>query len=960
MTTPRSPLVRLFRYAFSLTALLTATSTLAASEPVLTPNLRDYPGVEPTPSLRYLHPGVPEVLVSGSWDGWAERTPMEQQDEYWVLDVKSLALPAGRHEYKFIIRGDWESGPNRSFYINDEGLLERPSEQILSARIESPDKIHVVVAGPLPRDAAPQATLRPSVELASVEPRAGLDEARYSGYRIVNQTLGFVFDEAVYGLELGPTDRVAVAGNFNGWNPNQPDSHWELQRDESRPRWWTTTLPLDQTTPPAGETERLFKFVVNGQQWFSPVADALNAVDDGRGNVNLRIEPEAPSKTLFVLRATESFDLGEAYTVFVEGLAERALWAPVTAGLRLFDHLKTYKTLGVELDRERGVTTYRLFAPRASSVVLCMYDQPYHEVHQPEHRRIQPTGRYPMWQDEDGVWEISRTGLDIGKYYSFNIDGPRGPGEGFNPFAQVGDPYALAVPHARNNPMIIDPDATNQWFSGWTDDDWTIPPHEDLIIYETHVRHFTMHPSSDVTPKLRGKFAGVTDSLGRGTGLDHLKALGVNAIEFMPMQEFDNNENDHNWGYATTYFFAPEASFGLDPLNGSQYYEFKALVNELHNQGFAVLIDVVYNHAGWPNVFEWIDRKYYFRLNDDYTYSNYSGVGTDFRSESPMMRRLIIDNVLYWMKEFHVDGFRFDLAELIDMDTLLQLRDEARALNPDVILISEPWSFRGEHKSRLRGTTWAAWNNDFRNAAKEFATGRHNRDWLAKAIFGSVETWTENPIQAVQYVESHDDMALADEISSAPGRDGRSLIPEDIQRNKLTATATLTSLGIVMIAEGQEYLRSKHGISNTYDRGDELNALNWNDRDRPRAREAMAYYKDLTALRNSDPGRAFRVAERPQMDYYQWIMPPQEERALGYIVNAPRQRAGNGFVVLLNAADRETSFDVPFPAGTWRLIGDGDRVALEGLEEHATTVPGGNTVPVPVPALTAYIFMDGF
>ncbi len=947
------------RFAVTLLALLTASSVLAASEPILTPSLRAYPGVTPTATLQYRHPGVSEVLVSGSWDAWTTRTAMEQEEDDWTLDVQALELPAGRHEYKFIVRGDWEPGPNRAFYINEEGLLERPSDRILSARIEAPDSIHVVVADPIPSEATLQATLRPAVEFESFEPRSGLEEARFSGYHIQDETIGFLLDETVYGLELGPSDRVSVAGSFNGWNPQHTESHWQLEHDEDRPGWWTTTLPLDQTAPPAGEADRLFKFVVNGSRWLSPPENALNAVDDGQGNVNLRIETETPSKTLFVLRAAQRLDLGKAYTIYIDGIEERPLWAPVTAGLGLFDYLKTDKTLGVELDRERGVTTYRLFAPRASSVVLCMYDQPFHEVHEPEHRRIPPTGRYPMWQDDDGVWEISRTGLDIGKYYSFNVDGPRGPGEGFNPFAQVGDPYALAVPHARNNPMIIDPDATNQWFAGWTDDDWEIPPHEDLIIYETHVRHFTMHPSSGVAPKLRGKFAGVTDTLGRGTGLDHLKALGVNAIQFMPIQEYDNNEDDHSWGYATTYFFAPEASFGLEPLTGSQYYEFKTLVNELHNQGFAVLIDVVYNHAGWPNVFEWIDRKYYFRLNDDYTYSNYSGVGTDFRSESPMMRRLIIDNVLFWMKEFHIDGFRFDLAELIDMETLMQLRDEARAVNPDVILISEPWSFRGEHKSQLRGTTWAAWNNDFREAAKGFAWGHHNRDWLAQAIFGSLQTWTETPIQAVQYVESHDDMALADELSSAPGRDGRALLPEDIQRNKLAATTTLTALGIVMIAEGQEYLRSKHGISNTYDRGDEINSLNWNDRDRPGAREAMQYYKDLIALRNSDPGRAFRVAERPEMDYYQWIKPSQEQRALGYIVNAPRQRPGNGFVVLLNAADRDTTFEVPFPAGTWQQIGDGDQILLKGLDRQPA-LQGGGTHPVTVPGLTAYIFMDGF
>jgi pullulanase/glycogen debranching enzyme len=323
-----------------------------------------------------------------------------------------------------------------------------------------------------------------------------------------------------------------------------------------------------------------------------------------------------------------------------------------------------------------------------------------------------------------------------------------------------------------------------------------------------------------------------------------------------------------------------------------------------------------------------------------------------------MMRRLIVDNVLYWMREHHVDGFRFDLAELIDMETMMAIRDAARAVNPNVLLISEPWSFRGENKHLLKGTGWSAWNNDFRYAVKDFAAGRGDREWLSRVIFGSVDNWAANPLQPVNYVESHDDMALADELSTAPGHDGTALIDADVRANRLAATILFTSLGIPMIAEGQEFLRSKRGISNSYDKGDVINALNWEDRERPAAATSLAYYKGLIRLRQSPEGAAFRVAERPPPSYYQWLR-PRESKALGYIVNAPRVHAGSGFVVLINATADPVSFSVPLPAGRWRMIADGERVDPAGLP-GTEVLQGPRQAPVRVPGIRSAILMDGF
>jgi pullulanase/glycogen debranching enzyme len=929
------------------------------AEPIQDAKTRALPGVEfPSAWMNYRDATATGVTVAGAWADWTNPVPLTVRNGIWSLDVRPLQLPFGRHEYKFIVDGKWEKGDNRHFFINEEGLFESPSDLIVTASLDDTNYIEVIFAEDVDPKRKPRIKLVPEVPIADWRLSTPDEDATMQGYKLGRGGITFVFSEKVYGQKLKKGDRVMVAGNFNGWRADGDMGRWELKRLPRR-RIWVLTRPLSALRKPAGDDAVQFKFVINQDRWMAPPDKALNAHDDGKGNSNLEIDPKLTGSARLHIRTAEPLSLSNAYMLVVEGLGRQRAIRQVAPG-EIMNRYVSDKPLGVEMDQEQQATTYRLFAPRASSVHLCLFDQPEYEYHKPKHRRVKPVERYPMWKDDaDGVWEISVLGVDTGRYYSFNVDGPSGAGEGFYPDAQVGDPYARAAAHAENNPIVIDIDETNRWFGGWTDQDYTPPRPEEMIIYEAHMRDLTIHPSAKVNPSVAGKYAGLSASRGTGTGLDHLHDLGVNMIEFLPLAEFNNGTNDeHNWGYTTTYYYAPESSYARDAYNGSQVYEFKNLVNELHREGFGVIMDVVYNHVGYPNLFAMIDRKYFFRLNPDWTYSDFSGCGNDVRTEAPMMRQFIVDNILFWIEEYHIDGFRFDLAELIDMDTMLAIRDAVREKHPEVILISEPWSFRGENKHELKGTGWSAWNNDFRYAAKDFAMGQRNREWLQRVITGSVENWTANPLQAVNYLESHDDMALADELCTRPDRDGSRLEPMWADVNRLAATILFTSLGIPMIAEGQEFLRSKRGIHNSYDQGDVINALDWTDRNRPLAAGALAYYKDLIAMRNSKQGAAFRVSSRPEKDYYRWLMPPNDQ-ALGYIVNAKHRHAGNAFVVLLNASGQPVSFSVPFAAGAWRQIGNGERINLEGI-------PGGDTIRAPsrrvvrVPPISSVIYMDGF
>lgn len=928
-----------------------------SQEPALGPATRFVPGATPTPWLRFQDPAATGVVVAGSWDGWVGRFPLQLADGVWTLDTRTLPSSFGQHDFKFIVNGEWEKGDNRSLYVNGERLLDKPSDLIFNATIDGRNEIAVTLRRGIAGEKKIQAKLVPDAPIQDVRLAAGREAGSLQGYFLANGLITFVFDEKNYGLTLAPGDRVTIAGNFNGWDSSGGSGRWVLNRPAGGGLFELTTQ-LGGLRAPQGENDLLFKFVVNGSRWLPPPQGALNAASDGKGNVNLKIDPALAGGTSLKVVTEHPIDLSKSYVIVVEGLIERPVWFPVTPG-KIFDQLKSEKPLGAILDRENDCTTYRLFAPRASSAHLCLYDTPQYEVHKPAYKKLAPRERYAMWQDPaDGVWEISVLGLDVGAYYSFNVDGPTGNGEGFNGLAQIGDAYARAAAHSMNNTIVIDADETNRWWNGWTDQDYVTPAPQDLVIYEMHVRDLTIHPSSGVQPELAGTYEGLIASEGKGTAIDHIKNLGATTVEIMPLAEFSNEDGGFNWGYAPVFYFAPEASYARAPLAGSQYFEFKRLVNELHRRGLGVVLDVVFNHVGSPNLFTLLDKKYFFRLNPDYTFSNFSGCGNDVKSEAPMMRRLIVDNIVYWMKEFHVDGFRFDLAELIDLDTLMEVRDAARAINTNVVLISEPWSFRGENKHQLKGTGWSAWNNDFRYSSKDFVMGRRNREWLQKNIMGSVDTWAANPLQPINYLESHDDMALADELCTRPDRDGRSLQEIDVAANRLAATILFTSLGIPMITEGQEFIRSKRGIQNTYDKGDEVNAIRWDDRDRPAAAQALAYYTGLIHLRQSDAGRTFRVTAKPPANYYQWILPP-DPQTLGYIVNAPKIHDGAGFVVLLNAGGATQNLSVPFPAGRWRLIGDGVNIEPAGIPD-TQIVQGPQQMNVQVPGLRAYIFMDGF
>jgi len=644
------------------------------------------------------------------------------------------------------------------------------------------------------------------------------------------------------------------------------------------------------------------------------------------------------------------------------------------------------KPLGCRREGEKFA--FRVFAPRATAVKLALFD-----------RHDAATGReFQMQRDSDGVWEFFSAENLTGKFYGYRVTGPSGKGEIFDDRLVIADPYSRAVATKNHythpaRSLILPEENFN-----WAGDTFLKIPLEDLIIYEMHARDMTAHPSSGVTPALRGTYRGLIQT-GAPGGMDYIKSLGVNAVEFLPIQDFGqmepapqenaaaNNVYARNhWGYMTSYFFAPESYYAtngtMEPghwngVDGRQVREFKEVVKSFHRAGMAVLLDVVYNHVSEydQNPFKFIDKKYYFRLDAQGNFLSKSGCGNDFQTERPMARRLILDSVEYWMREYHIDGFRFDLAAMLDWETCDAILKRAREINPNAIIIAEPWGGGGYTPAEHSQHGWAAWNDQIRNGVKGWRpTGEGDQGfifgkWKSKTTMTQLRSYVTGTLKedgglfqhkahAINYLESHDDHTLGDFIRIASGEVGEEqkitdvdanarLSPAQMRMSKLAALFLFTSQGATMIHAGQEFARSKviakTGIAdshagqidhNSYNKDNETNWINYQHVEMNR--ELVDYYRGLLALRRSH--RAFRWSEKKDLA----LITSAGEFSLGYFLHQASSGDTHDFVVLMNGDTAEPArFTVP--AGNWEIVVNEQKAGTAALGKFS----GGNFVLKP-------------
>ncbi|MCB0284398.1 MAG: pullulanase, partial [Calditrichaeota bacterium] len=651
------------------------------------------------------------------------------------------------------------------------------------------------------------------------------------------------------------------------------------------------------------------------------------------------------------------------------------------------------KRFGANFERELNKTHIRIFIPRADSVFVFLYKKP----------DAAAAKTIKMTCDQDGVWEVSLNGNYEGWFYDFTAYGPDEPG---NHFFQA-NPVHFTDPWGRVSVDTWGP--TRIWPETHPAKplEKGIPSMQDVIAYEVHVQDFTR--TLPIADSLKGTFKGfiqpgLTNSKGAKIGFDHLLELGVNTIHLMPVQEYLHYPDDewqaafkndpymieqginlenYQWGYRTSHAFALESRYRVKGSTwGTQNEDFRDLVQAFHDQGIAVIVDLVFNHTAekmgrlYYFNFAAMDVPYFYRTNEKLDFIG--EYGTETKSEErPIMQRWIIEQCTDLINQYGIDGFRIDLAGQTDQQTLSALRD---ALGPDIIVYGEPWiaSADPDYENNPDWDWYKAdapitfFQDDTRNAFKGptsnpqnkltdrgYSGGNGDRTSAKKGLSAGFPE-DKTPLSGINYLDIHDNWALADRFATIDW-DGRQGVDEI--HYKIAATLLFTSPGPIVLHGGSEFMRSKasaplielvkktrnesiyiHGKRDTYNLA-RANQFVWenlgkNIGDAPDIKcnyqNMSDFWKGLIALRKSTYGRSFRISEKPSDDYYRWIE-PDNSKLLGYFVN-------ESVLVLLNTTDSPAVFnDVEFPAGLWKLIGNNNKVDhLHALQGQKDTILKGS------------------
>jgi pullulanase len=623
-------------------------------------------------------------------------------------------------------------------------------------------------------------------------------------------------------------------------------------------------------------------------------------------------------------------------------------------------------SLGVSYSHKK--TTFKVWAPMATEVKLRLYDAGAGGT---------PIKEIDLKKRSGGMWDAVVAEDLKNKYYTFQVqqDGKWS--------LEAPDIYAKAVGVNGHRGMIVDLEDTDP--IGWKKDKRPAFKHPtDAVIYELHIRDISIDLNSGI--KNKGKFLGLTETGtkspdGKSTGLDHLKELGVTHVHILPA--FDYNSVDetkpdgkYNWGYDPLNYNVPEGSYSTNPYDGNvRIKEFKEMVQALHKNGIRVILDVVYNHTTDidHSNFTQFAPGYFYRHNADGSYSNATGCGNETASERPMMRKFMMESLLYWTKEYHLDGFRFDLMGVHDIKTMNAISDTLHAVEPSIVIYGEGWTAGSSpYPENLRAVkanvsklhNIAAFSDDIRDGlrggwsdvkSKGFASG--NGDLKESVKFGIVASvknpqvdyskvnydkapWAKNPEQAITYVSCHDDNCLYDRLKiSNPNASEADLIKMD----KLAQTAVMTSQGVDFMLSGEELLRTKQGVANSFNSPDNINQIDWSRK--TKYADVFEYYKQLIALRKQHP--AFRMTSEGEIDRHLQFLDIADPQVIAYqlINNANGDKWNNILVVLNGSTDSKT---VTIPTGNWTLVGDGVQIDQNGIK----SVNGDS---IEVPGSTAYI-----
>jgi len=604
--------------------------------------------------------------------------------------------------------------------------------------------------------------------------------------------------------------------------------------------------------------------------------------------------------------------------------------------------------LGVFWSPEK--TKIKIWSPTAKIVELRLYKdgqtgEAFHKTN--------------LQQFENGIWSTILQGDYEGKFYTLKIN----DGEWLD---ETPDIYARCVGVNGKRGMIFNPEKTNP--ENWGKDNGPrFTNFTETIIYETHVRDFSIADNSGI--QNQGKYLGFTEEdtktkNGKSTGLTHLKEMGITHVHLLPVNDIATIDEEkplekYNWGYDPQHFNAPEGSYSTNPFDGSvRISEFKKLVQSLHSAGIGVILDMVYNHTFFvkESVFNQTVPGYFYRQKEDGSFSNASGCGNEIASERAMVRKYIIDSLKYWATEFHIDGFRFDLMGILDLETMKNIRAELDKTNPGLFLYGEGWTAdQSPMPENLRAIKnnipqlpgIAGFNDDFRDALKGKHGSKKSRGFVSglelneesvkigivgainhpQIDFGFIETlnhaWAAEPNQCINYVSCHDNYTLWDKLKMS-----RPKVKDKELRKmvKLAGALILTSQGVPFLHAGVEFCRTKGGNGNSYKSPDSVNQIDWNRKEE--YSDVFEYYKKLIQLRKNHP--AFRMNSAEQIRENLNFCTQYEMGVVSYCIEG--KSVGDSWesiIIIFNAKNDEVS--IPLPEGNYQIVVRGDEINETGL-----------------------------
>ncbi|MGM0608607.1 MAG: type I pullulanase [Candidatus Muiribacteriota bacterium] len=744
-------------------------------------------------------------------------------------------------------------------------------------------------------------------------------EQKNKGYEFINENqIRFIFDPEKWNID-DKIKNIYVVSNLSQWEIR--DS-WEMKKNNSNKNYTLTKMKGISKDEVPDKTE--FKFVVELQD------DSLWLPADD----NLTVYKASQKGDVLKVSTVQKLDPTVEYEIEIDGYSKSM---PIAYGI--LDEYKFDGWLGNKHNEDE--TSFRLWSPVAQEAYVRLYDENNPDFYKD----------YKMKNTGD-VLQTTIPGDLHNRFYNYRIIIY---GEEYI----TGDPYAYTSGANGERSAVVNLELTDTENFRNYDKPYFTGRNTDALIYEIHLRDYTVDPEADFDNP--GKFIGLAEKNNflkkfpdLKIGLGHFKELGVSHIHLLPVMDFatvdEETSEGYNWGYDPYSYFSLEGSYSTDPDKPTaRINEFKKMIQTFHENGLRIILDVVYNHT-YSSVECPLAQTvpyYYYRLKDDGRFSNGSGCGNETASDKTMMRKHIVDSLLFFANEYRVDGFRFDLMALHDIETMKIVEQELKEKHPDIIIYGEPWAADESmlskedmfFKGAQQDTSIAVFNDDLRNDIKGdsdgyitgFATGDTNlKENVITGIKGAVDDFSQSAQEVVNYVSAHDNLTLYDKIVQVRPEES---FKEHAKRSALANSIVMFSQGIPFLHGGVEILRTKGGNHNSYNVGDEVNMIRWSEK--AKHYKVFEYYKKIIQLRQNNPG--FRLSKGEDISKNIQILQTQEG-----IIGVENKK--DNILVFFNANKEETTLNIP---GRWKILLSGfDFKKINRPVHDYITIPALSTVVV--------------